>query len=117
MVYIIKIDDLTLEFVNATPSMSTKFKDYDMQNGDTTRYTTRKNIVSLSCKGMIDDKSELENFKATMLNDEHTVEYQLDGIQTAVMLHDNVSYSKIALTDSFEYWEVSFTLKESRRLT
>lgn len=110
----IKIDDLTLEFVNATPSMSTKFKDYDMQNGDTTRYPMRKNIVSLSCKGMI-DKSELENFKKIMLNDEHTVEYQLDGIQTAVMLHDNVAYNKIALTDSFEYWEVSFTLKESKR--
>lgn len=112
----IKIDDLTLKFVNATPSMSAKFKDYDMQNGDTTRYPRRKNIVSLSCKGMI-DKSELENFKAIMLNDEHTVEYQLGGIQTAVMLHDNVSYNKIALTDSFEYWELSFTLKESRRLT
>lgn len=113
----IKIDDLTLEFVNATPSMSTKFKDYDMQNGDTTRYTWRKNIVSLSCKGMI-DKSELNSLLSVLEeNDEHTVEYQLDGIQTAVMLHDNVSYNKIALTDSFEYWEVSFTLKESRRLT
>ena len=110
----IKIDDLTLEFVNATPNTANKYKDFEMLNGDIVRYSRRKNVLSLSCKGMI-DKSELENFKKIMLNDEHTVEYQLDGIQTAVMLHDNVSYNKIALTDSLEYWEVSFTLKESRR--
>lgn len=111
----IVIDNLTLEFVSCTPNHSDYIKDFEMQNGDITRYTRRKNVVSLSCKGLI-NKSELNSLLSVLnSNTEHTVSYQFNGVQTAYMLADNFSYNKIVISESIEYWEVSFTLKESRR--
>lgn len=112
----IKIDNLTLEFVNFTPNISSKAKDYDMQNGDTIRYVYGKNIISLNCQGMI-DKTTLNALLAILETDEHIVEYQLNGTHTAYMLADNFTYNKIAVLSNSEYWNVSFTLKECRRAT
>lgn len=112
----IKIDSLALEFVNFTPNISSKVKDYDMQNGDTIRYVYGKNIISLNCQGMI-YKTTLNALLAILETDEHIVEYQLNGTHTAYMLTDNFTYNKIAVLSDSEYWNVSFTLKECRRAT
>ena len=111
----VKIDDLTLEFVSVTPKLADKNKDFEMLNGDIVRYTRRKNAVSLSCKGLI-EKSELDSLQNILnKNVEYTVEYQLNGLHSAVMLVDGaLSFRKIMINSESEFWEVSFNLKECR---
>lgn len=109
----IKIDGVIFDFINISPKLADKFKDFEMLNGDIVRYNRRKNVVSLSCKGLV-DKSELDILQSNNAI-EHTVEYQLNGIQTAIMLIDSFSFRKLALCEQQEFWEVTFNLKECRR--
>ena len=115
VIFIVKIDELLLDFVTASPKVEQKSKDFEMVNGDVVRYTRRKNALSLSCKGLI-EKSELDTLLSmTDSTSEFTVEYTLNGQHTAHMLMDAMTYKKLMINDNTEYWEVSFNLKECKR--
>lgn len=111
----VKLDELLLDFVTATPKVEQKSKDFEMVNGDVVRYTRRKNALSLSCKGLI-EKSELDTLMSmTNQKSEFTVEYLFNGYHNATMLMDSLTFKKLMINDNSEYWEVSFSLKESHR--
>lgn len=109
------IDDNEFAYSSYDVSTSDKIKDFEAQNGDIIRYSARKSIVSLSCKIFL-DKSELGKILDIFnQNTEHIVKYQHNGIKTAYMFADNLSYKKIVLSDTKEFWECTFNLKECRR--
>ena len=115
----ITIDNVNFAFAKCE-SIATEdiVKDFEAENGDTIRYLTRKDKVSIKCKIFM-EKSELATFKSLLASyDEHSITYLHGGVQSLVGFIENKSYKKIIFSDSSgirEGWEVSFDIEESRR--
>ena len=106
-----RIDNTEFKHINYDITTTDILKDFEMQNGDIVRYINRNATVSLSCKIFL-TKSEMESLKNIFSeNTEHNINYVYGSEHTSYMFADSVSYKRI----SDEYWEASFSLKESRR--
>ena len=94
-------------------SYSDKIKDYDMENGDITRYTTRNALRQFDIQFSV-SKSNAENIKAAVqTGGELTVTYN----ETQIYMY-LTAYSETVVTISGKgIHSISITLKECRRAT
>lgn len=114
------IDNVNFQFARYDNiSTSDITKDFTMENGDTARYISRKDVVSISCTVFM-EKDELVTFKNLLASyDEHSITYTHGGVNSIIGFIEDKSYKRIVFSDSTsgtrEGWEVTFTIKESRR--
>ena len=116
----ITIDNINFAFARCE-SITTDdiVKDFQAENGDTIRYLTRKDKVSIKCVILM-EKDELATFKSLLASyDEHSITYIHGGTQSLIGFIENKSYKRVMFADSQngvrEGWEVSFDINESRR--
>lgn len=116
----ITIDNVNFAFARVDSiSTSDISKDFQAESGDTIRYMTRKDKVSIKVIIFM-EADELVTFKSLLASyDEHSIVYQHGGVQSIIGFIENKSYKRIMFADSKngtrEGWEVSFDANESRR--
>ena len=116
----ITIDNVNFAFAKVD-NISTNdiSKDFQAENGDTIRYMTRKDNVSIKVTIFM-EIDELTTFKSLLASyDEHSIAYIHGGTQSLIGFIENKEYKRIMFADNKnrtrEGWEVSFDIKESRR--
>lgn len=116
----ITIDNVNFAFAKVD-NISTNdiSKDFQAENGDTIRYMTRKDNVSIKVTIFM-EVDELTTFKSLLASyDEHSIVYTHGGTQSLIGFIENKEYKRIMFADNKngtrEGWEVSFDIKESRR--
>lgn len=112
------IDGTGFAFAKYDVDTSDIVKDYQAENGDTVRYITRKDVVSIKCTVFM-EKSELITFKTLLATyNEHSISYWHGGVQSLIGYIDTKSYKRIFFADGAtkrEAWEVTFEIKECKR--